>query len=356
MIFEQEIREDASPLAEWLAGEMSRLDGPTRLPSERELAERFGLSRRHVRAELAQLEQRSQIVRKHGSGSYLYPTMARLDEVILIACRIKSDDPFLGALMAELTSVAADRGIRLRPITPQASSTLAQAGRSASRHATPVVVIGRPNEDELHGLKGLLDRAVVLVDGGASTGCVINYDDVWIGSEAARQVAALGHRSVLLLCGPAKYASSSDRERGFMIEAAAHSMQVVRMQGSMNCREGFEAVSEYLKLQRSQPVATAIVAANDWMAVGAMQAVLASGRRVGEDISVVGCDDVPLASQWQPGLATFRLDVGQYVQQTYATLEQTIRYNVSLPRRVVLPVAFVPRPSLAPAPITWPGM
>jgi DNA-binding LacI/PurR family transcriptional regulator len=356
MMNKQEIRDGLASLVEWLTAEMSRLDGPMRLPSERELAERFGVSRRHVRSELTVLEQRSQLIRKHGSGSYLYPERLRLDEVILIACRVKSDDPFLGALMAELTSQAAEKGIRLRPITPLASATHALATQSPRRPTAPVLVIGRLTEEERDGLKGLLDRSVVLVDGGASSGCVINYDDVWIGSQAARQVAAMGHRNVLLLCGPTKYASSSDRERGFMLEAATHSMQVVRMYGTMNCRAGFDAVREYLKLQQSQPVATAIVAANDWMAVGAMQAVLADGRRVGDDISVIGCDDVPLASQWQPGLATFRLDVGQYVQQTYATLEQAVRYNIPLPRRIVLPVTFVPRPSLAPAPITWPGM
>ena len=84
-----------------------------------------------------------------------------------------------------------------------------------------------------------------------------------------------------------------------------------------------------------------VFASNDWMAAGARQAMAEAGVKVPEEISLIGCDDVPLAGELEPGLATFRLDVGQFVEQTFATLEQA--WRLQLPKKIVLAARFIER-------------
>ena len=66
-------------------------------------------------------------------------------------------------------------------------------------------------------------------------------------------------------------------------------------------------------LLRLSPRPTAVVASNDWTAIGALHAIDAAGLRVPEDISLVGFDDIPLVSYTNPALTSVRMsaaDVG----------------------------------------------
>ena len=55
---------------------------------------------------------------------------------------------------------------------------------------------------------------------------------------------------------------------------------------------------------------TAVVASNDWTAIGALHAIDAAGLRVPDDISLVGFDDIPLVSYTSPALTTVRMSAG----------------------------------------------
>jgi LacI family transcriptional regulator len=81
-------------------------------------------------------------------------------------------------------------------------------------------------------------------------------------------------------------------------------------EGTHTAEGGQREMAALLRLTRRP---TAVVASNDWTAIGALHAVFAAGLRVPEDISLVGFDDIPLVSYTTPALTTVRMsavDVG----------------------------------------------
>ena len=80
------------------------------------------------------------------------------------------------------------------------------------------------------------------------------------------------------------------------------------VQGDWSAGSGFEAVKKMLA--KSWGKFTAVVVANDQMALGALRAFQESGIRIPEDISIVGFDDIPEAGFFGPPLSTMKQDFG----------------------------------------------
>jgi LacI family transcriptional regulator len=94
---------------------------------------------------------------------------------------------------------------------------------------------------------------------------------------------------------------------------------------------------------------TAVFAAADMMAIGAMRAVQAAGLRVPDDVSVVGFDDIQIAPLVNPALTTIRQNkVGLGLAAARALIEQIDNPEVT-PPVLTLPVELVTRASTAPA-------
>ncbi|GAB3168883.1 LacI family DNA-binding transcriptional regulator [Myceligenerans halotolerans] len=118
-------------------------------------------------------------------------------------------------------------------------------------------------------------------------------------------LAALGHRRLLHIAGPPAWSAARNRARAFENAVAAHGLEsagVVR--GDWSARSGHEAVSAFL----AETEFTAVVAANDQMALGALLALRERGLRIPEDVSVTGVDDIPDAAYFSPPLTTLQVD------------------------------------------------
>ena len=98
-------------------------------------------------------------------------------------------------------------------------------------------------------------------------------------------------------------------------------------------------MADLLRLSRAP---TAVVCSNDWTAIGALHAIHAAGLRVPEDLSLVGFDDIPLASYTNPALTTVRMsarDVGSTAFQALFSLigEERVEGDVyQVPTRLVV--------------------
>ncbi|MTE21703.1 LacI family DNA-binding transcriptional regulator [Streptomyces sp. TRM43335] len=126
------------------------------------------------------------------------------------------------------------------------------------------------------------------------------------GAAAARHLLALGRRAPLVVTGPRRFGSVRERLDGFVSALEAHGVEhdprrVV--EGDFTERSGVEAVE---KLLADDLELDAVFAHNDLGAAGALRALRAAGRRVPEDVAVVGFDDVPLARCTDPPLTTVR--------------------------------------------------
>ena len=90
---------------------------PVKLPSERELAEKFDISRRGIRLAIRILENKNLVVRKHGSGNYLIPSRFSVEATyLIIPAELKVDDPFYSSLISQLTLYGREHQIQLVPI------------------------------------------------------------------------------------------------------------------------------------------------------------------------------------------------------------------------------------------------
>jgi LacI family transcriptional regulator len=102
-------------------------------------------------------------------------------------------------------------------------------------------------------------------------------------------------------------------------------------------------------LARSEPP-TAIFAVNDQSALGVIAAAREHGLRVPRDLSVVGFDDIPMASQVHPPLTTIRQPFAQMGRAAVNTLLSQMENDDSIAPRIVLPTELIVRQSTAPAP------
>ncbi|CAM5415182.1 HTH-type transcriptional repressor PurR [Streptomyces griseoloalbus] len=149
---------------------------------------------------------------------------------------------------------------------------------------------------------------VVVVDSDAGDRYTVVDTDQHGGTRAAvRHLLDLGHRTVWHLAGPAdSFAAQrrTDAWRAALTEAGRELPPLVR--GDWSAESGYRAGLELA----AREDCTAVFAANDQMALGLLRALHEHGRRVPEDVSVVGFDDIPEASSFLPPRDRHRVGTG----------------------------------------------
>ncbi len=134
----------------------------------------------------------------------------------------------------------------------------------------------------------------------------ITLDNVRAGRIAAEHLLGLGHQYIAHISGPFKLHLSRERAEGFAQAVAAQGAIALYSHpdgGDWTCASGYRAMEDLLKLS---PRPTAVFAANDRMAIGAIHAIDKAGLAVPDDISVIGLDDIEVAAFQVPALTTVR--------------------------------------------------
>ncbi|QBE61912.1 LacI family DNA-binding transcriptional regulator [Pseudoduganella lutea] len=135
---------------------------------------------------------------------------------------------------------------------------------------------------------------------------VVSVDNRAGGRTATEHLLGLGHRRIAFIHGSHATGQSTERQKGYVdaLEAAGIAPDPALMVlGNFNPVETRAATTDLLDL--AEPP-TAIFAANDGMALTVLEVLRARGLAVPADISVIGFDDMPLASYAQPPLTTLR--------------------------------------------------
>ena len=124
--------------------------------------------------------------------------------------------------------------------------------------------------------------------------------------EATRYLLALGHTKIGFITGRMDIACSHDRLQGYkdaLLEVGMEVEEDLILEGDFRQSSGFKLAQQLLQ---SEHPPTALLVSNDLMALGAMEAALIQGLTIAKDISIIGFDDVFLASQSYPPLTTVR--------------------------------------------------
>jgi LacI family transcriptional regulator len=170
------------------------------------------------------------------------------------------------------------------------------------------------------------------------------------GRLVARELIRLGHRRIAGIFGAANTTTGRDRELGFRLALADGGIglpddRVVR--GAFEYETGYAALPALL--EAAEPP-TAVFCGNDVVAIGVLNAALAAGVKVPDDLTVIGFDDLPMASWEVFRLTTVRHDLGELACQAAWLLARRIAGEVDdQGERLVLPTEFVPRATHAKA-------
>lgn len=165
---------------------------------------------------------------------------------------------------------------------------------------------------------------------------------------ATEHLLDLGHATVHHVAGPQRWFAARDRLDGWRAALAARKAAAPPVvEGDWSADSGYAAG---LQLART-PGVTAVFAANDDMAIGLIRALAENGRRVPEDVSVVGFDDVPVAPYISPPLTTVRQPFDAVAREGLNLLVHAIEKPAeALPATAGQPIDLIVRASTAPPP------
>jgi DNA-binding LacI/PurR family transcriptional regulator len=187
---------------------------------------------------------------------------------------------------------------------------------------------------------------VVVADSDAGDRYSVVDTDQAGGSRAAvRHLLGLGHRTVWHLAGPEESFAAQRRAaawRATLTEAGRVPPPLVR--GDWSAESGYRAG---LRLA-DEPDCTAVFAANDQMALGLLRALQERGRKVPQDVSVIGFDDIPESGSFLPPLTTVHQDFAEVGRRCVAGVLRQMRLQSAEPGTALVPTRLVLRDSTAP--------
>ncbi|MFF0160473.1 substrate-binding domain-containing protein [Streptomyces sp. NPDC005263] len=189
------------------------------------------------------------------------------------------------------------------------------------------------------------DVALVAVGCGAHTALASVAVDNETGAELATSyLLDLGHRTVHHLVGPRSWLDAQEREAGWRATLERRGAPVTEplVGGDWTARTGYELG----RRTAADPEVTAVFCANDHMALGLLRALQQAGRRVPEDISVVGFDDMPETEYFGPSLTSVRQDFDELGRRAlHALIEMVGDPDMGIPPSAETPHIVIP-PSL----------
>ncbi|MBK3641060.1 LacI family DNA-binding transcriptional regulator [Streptomyces sp. MBT33] len=160
---------------------------------------------------------------------------------------------------------------------------------------------------------------------------------------AAEHLLGRGCRRLATICGPLDVPASQERLAGFRDALARRGHPYVPVaEGGFTLDSGIAAMSDLLE---RQPDTDGVFAANDLMAQGACQVLRERGRRVPEDVAVVGFDDSSVAVTCRPQLTTVRQPVEEMAAEMARLLDEHIHGARTEPTSVVFEPELVVRQS-----------
>jgi len=235
-----------------------------------------------------------------------------------------------------VSSIPADRRLEKRYLNLLRTRMIDGLIYSASRAVT--------DGDELGRVAAqfpvvLADEALPSVGGVSS----VVSDNLSGGRLVGQHLTELGHRRAVVLAGPAGLLSTTERVRGFR----EFFPNALVLHGEFEQSSGYQLTADLIA---NDADFTAIFAGNDYMAWGAQRRLLESGVDVPGDVSIVGFDDIDIATLLQPALTTVRqdtLEMGRRAAQL--VVESVEQRNEGGSIEQVLPVELMIRQSTGPA-------
>ncbi|WP_406444742.1 LacI family DNA-binding transcriptional regulator [Streptomyces sp. NBC_00631] len=239
---------------------------------------------------------------------------------------VEGDPAGVSGAVDSLLDQGVDGIVISEPIDEQADGTTGTLG--SLRVGVPVLVVGAPPP---------VTAPVVLTAGDGAD---------LMARTATEHLLGLGHVTVHHLAGPQRWYAARDRLEGWRAALTGQRREVPPVaEGDWSAASGYAAGRTLAADDR----VTAVFSANDDMAIGLIRALAEAGRRVPEDVSVVGFDDIPVAAYVTPPLTTVRQPFDAVAQEGLKRLVHAIENPTADPLPPSAPpVDLIVRASTAP--------
>jgi DNA-binding LacI/PurR family transcriptional regulator len=256
-------------------------------------------------------------------------------------------DPYLSSMTVAASQSLVDTGMHLVVMMARNGTDHAKLARYVrSGHVDGVMLLSVHDDDPLP--QQLLRAGIPTVLGSRPMtpleGCsYVDVDNHGGAQTVARRLVAAGRTRLATIAGPMDMIAGVDRLNGFR-SALSELGQIppAIVYGSFTRRSGEDAMRSLLM---SNPDLDAVFGASDLMAIGAMSVLKESGRRVPEDVAVIGFDDVDLGRDTDPALTTIRQPIAEQARLLVEMLVFQIRTGVAAPIPAMLPTVLVERDS-----------
>ncbi|GAA4969320.1 LacI family DNA-binding transcriptional regulator [Actinoplanes utahensis] len=251
--------------------------------------------------------------------------------------------PFLQEILVTLKTALSAHGLHLLMLSHR--EPYLQAAR---RHNLDgVVIIDNGSQDP--AVLALADAEIPCVALDLRrTGPTCTYvtsDNTGGATLAVQHLIDRGHRRIASITGPLQTAPAAERLTGFRAALAAAGLPIAAdhmVESDFYLDGGHTAM---LRLLASAPRPTAVFAAGDEMAIGAMRAARQAGLRIPDDIAIVGFDDIELAALVPPGLTTVAQDRAGFGTAAAEALVTMLQNAGQPPAPTVLPTTLIVRGS-----------
>ncbi len=216
--------------------------------------------------------------------------------------------PFFSAVVQGISSAIADSALQLVLLLAHTEREHGKVERYVrQRHVDGAILMSLHGEDPLP--QRLVDAGVPTVLSGRPAAAAqpipyVDADNRGGGRAAAEHLLARGSATIATVTGPLDMTAAVDRFEGY--RDALGGRAPLAAHADFSVEGGERAMRELLA---RAPDLDAVFVASDLMAVGALIALRAQGRRVPDDVAVVGFDDAPLAAASEPPLTTVRQPV-----------------------------------------------
>ncbi|MEZ0073843.1 LacI family DNA-binding transcriptional regulator [Planotetraspora sp. GP83] len=271
----------------------------------------------------------------------------RTDSIALVVSepptRVFSDDPMFSTVIrsASMELEAADKQVVLMLAgSPKSHARIERY--IASGHVDGVMLISMHGADPLPAAIARMGVPVVSYGRPAVPVALpyVDNDNVGGAEKAVRHLLGRGRRRIATIAGPQDMIAGQDRLAGYRNALRDSDRRSIVAVSDFTRESGATAMRQLLE---DDPGLDAVFAGNDLMAIGALQSLRQAGRRVPDDVAVVGFDDIEAARYTEPPLTTVRHPIIQQAGAMVRLLLGLFQGGPASP--VILPTELVVRES-----------
>ena len=266
-------------------------------------------------------------------------------------------DPFFAELISEISTQAREKGynIVLGHVRSDPLLALEINDMLDIRHTDGVLFLGDLKDDDTaleSILQGKHEVIALCRTPSAVPLHIVNVDNVAGVRALLDHLNDLGHRRIGFM-GGGWPGDIQERQKAFLdyIHELGSPFSTKWLRNESNTYQGgYHAMKQLVGLEERP---TAVIAADDVMAIGALKAASDIGIRVPDDISVAGFDDIEIAQYLSPSLTTVRQPIKQLSQKAIELMLDLISGSyVGDPESIIrIPPKFIARESTGPIPI-----